>query len=126
MSCDSTITKSWQSTPPESTADDNAAVHICDRQRPETQNLLGQALATGYLSMAEFEARLDLVSIADTSADLAAVLADLPVAGLRATDPANSRTASARRGLRVHTAAYMAGILLKSLVWLIVTVSASA
>ena len=99
-----------------------------DRDRERTADLLAQALAQGYLGMAEFDARLQQVYDAHATPDLHQLTADLPVAELRRTDPRRiaARRAAARRGVRVHLAGYLAMVVIVLTVWLAVGLSAGA
>lgn len=93
-----------------------------DREREATADVLGQALAQGYLDMTEYESRLLAVYDAYTTPDLRQLTADLPVADLRRNDPRRqaARTAAARRGIHVHLAGYAAMTVTVLAVWLAV------
>lgn len=99
-------------------------VRAGDREREETADLLGQALAQGYLDMAEYEARLQQVYDAHTTPDLRQLTVDLPVAELRRNDPRRkaAKLAAARRGIHLHLAAYTAMVVIVLTVWLAVGV----
>jgi hypothetical protein len=58
-----------------------------DRDRENTATVLGQALAQGYLDMPEYERRVQLAFSTGTAAELRELLADLPLAHLRRSDP---------------------------------------
>ena len=58
----------------------STTVRAGDREREATADVLGQALAQGYLDLAEYESRLQTVYSAQTDPDLRALTADLPVA----------------------------------------------
>lgn len=93
-----------------------------DRERERTATDLGQALAQGYLSMAEYEDRLGRAFAAHSAGELDALIADLPVARLRDNDPRRraAQIAAARLSVRIHIAAYLAGALLMLGIWLAV------
>jgi hypothetical protein len=93
-----------------------------DRDRQATADLLGQALAQGYLGIDEFDARLRHVYDAHTSPDLQQLTADLPLAELRRNDPRRhaARRAAARRGVAIHLAGYLAMVVIVLTVWLAV------
>ncbi len=93
-----------------------------DRERERTATDLGQALAQGYLSMAEYEDRLGRAFAAHSAGELDALIADLPVARLRHNDPRRraAQIAAARLSVRIHIAAYLAGALLMLGIWLAV------
>ena len=89
---------------------------------------LGQAFAQGYLSIPDYETRLDQAFQAQTAGALRQVLSDLPVARIARDDPQRraARAAAARRGVRIHLAAYLAASLLMIGIWLAVAVTAGA
>lgn len=95
---------------------------VGDRDRDTTAELLGLALAQGYLDMTEYESRLQTVYDAHTAPDLRLLTSDLPVAELRRNDPRRraARTAAARRGIHLHVAAYLAMVVIVLTVWLAV------
>ena len=103
-------------------------VRAGDADREKTAALLGQALAEGYLDMAEYETRLQDTFTAVSRADLRLLTADLPVDRLERNDPRRreARARAARRGVPFHLAAYatMVGVVLT--VWLAVGLSAGA
>lgn len=103
-------------------------VRAGDTDREKTATLLGQALAGGYLDMAEYEARLQTAFTAPTRADLRALTADLPVEHLRRTDPRRraARTRAARRSVQFHVAAYLTMVVIVLTVWLAVGLTAGA
>ncbi|WP_460356238.1 DUF1707 SHOCT-like domain-containing protein [Mycobacterium sp. ZZG] len=103
-------------------------VRAGDRDRDATAALLGQALAQGYLDMAEYETRLQAVYDAHTTPDLRGLTADLPVVELRRNDPqrAAARRASARRGMHLHLAGYLAMVVVVLTVWLVVGLTAGS
>lgn len=104
------------------------AIRAGDRERERTANQLGQALAQGYLAMDEYETRLQAAFAAHTTADLHQLVADLPLARLRRGDPRHhaARRAAARRGVRIHVAAYLAMVVIVLTVWLAVGLTAGA
>ncbi|QZT60561.1 DUF1707 domain-containing protein [Mycolicibacterium austroafricanum] len=104
------------------------SVRAGDRDRDITAGLLGQALAQGYLAMAEYESRLQMVYDAYTMPDLGRLTSDLPVAELRRNDPQRraARVAAARRGVRVHLAGYLAMVVIVLTVWLAVGLGAGS
>lgn len=99
-----------------------------DRDRTRAADLLGQALAEGYLDLAEYESRLQTVYDTQTAPDLRQLTADLPVAELRRNDPRRraARRAAARRGIHLHLAAYLTMVVIVLTVWLAVGVATGA
>ena len=99
-----------------------------DRERESTADLLGQALAQGYLDLAEYEARLQSVYDTRVTPDLQRLTSDLPVAVLRRNDPRRKAAlrAAARRSVHIHLAAYLAMVVIVLTVWLVVGLSAGA
>lgn len=93
-----------------------------DRERDRTANDLGQALTQGYLTMPEYEDRLQSTFQAQTTGELRTLTADLPVNRLRRHDPARraAQQRAARLSVRIHLAAYVAGSLLMLAIWLAV------
>lgn len=93
-----------------------------DRERARTANDLGQALAQGYLTMPEYEDRLQSTFQAQTADQLRLLVADLPVNRLRRHDPRRhaAQQRAARMSVRIHLAAYLAGALLMLGIWLAV------
>ena len=73
------------------------SVRAGDREREQTANQLGQALAQGYFAMDEYETRLQATFAAHTTAELRELVADLPLDQIRRNDP---RRRQARRGRR--------------------------
>jgi hypothetical protein len=104
------------------------AVRAGDRDRETTANYLGQALAQGYLDMAEYERRVQTAFAAQTNAELRQLLADLPVGYLRRSDPRRraARQRAARMSVRLHLAAYLVMVVIVLTVWLAVALSAGA
>ncbi len=111
---------------PHPTAD--PGVRIGDYEREKVVARLGQAFAQGYLSIADYEARLDQVFEATTAGALGQALADLPVSLIARNDPQRhaAKAAAARRGVRIHLAAYLAASLLMIGIWLAVAESVDA
>jgi Domain of unknown function (DUF1707)/2TM domain len=103
-------------------------VRAGDREREQTANLLGQALAQGYLAMDEYEKRLQDTFAAHTTAELRELLADLPLAQLRRNDPQRqaARRRAARRGVQIHLGGYLAMVVIVLAVWLAVGLTAGA
>jgi hypothetical protein len=99
-----------------------------DREREASADLLGQALAQGYLDMPEYESRLRAVYDTQTTPDLGQLTSDLPIAELRRNDPRRqaARRAAARRGIHLHLAGYLAMVVIVLTVWLAVGLSAGA
>ncbi|OBB22266.1 hypothetical protein A5792_07125 [Mycolicibacterium peregrinum] len=93
-----------------------------DRERAQTANDLGQALTQGYLTMPEYEDRLQSTFQAQTADQLCRLVADLPVGRLRRHDPRRhaAQQRAARMSVRIHLAAYLAGALLMLGIWLAV------
>ena len=104
------------------------AVRAGDRDRDRTASQLGSALAQGYLDMAEYESRLQSAFAAHTTAELRDLVADLPLAQLRRTDPRRreARRKAARRGVHIHLAGYLAMVVIVLTVWLAVGLTAGA
>jgi Domain of unknown function (DUF1707)/2TM domain len=99
-----------------------------NRDREKTADLLGQALAQGYLQMDEYEARLQTVYQTHTAPQLHELLTDLPVDQIRRHDPRRraAMIAAARRGLRIHLGAYVAMVAIVLTVWAAVAATTSA
>ena len=110
------------------TAQATPSVRVGDREREKTANQLGQALAQGYLAMDEYETRIRAAFGAHTTAELGRLVADLPLAQLRRTDPRRreARRAAARRGVQFHLAGYLAMVVIVLAVWLTVGLTAGA
>jgi hypothetical protein len=104
------------------------SVRVGDREREQVIARLGQAFAQGYLAMPDYETRLDQAFEARTAGALSEVLNDLPVGRIVRDDPRRraARAAAARRGVRVHLAAYLAASLLMIGIWLAVALTAGA
>jgi hypothetical protein len=106
----------------------NPTVRVGDREREKVISRLGQAFTQGYLSIPDYETRLDQAFGAQTASALGEVLSDLPLARIARDDPQRraARAAAARRGVRIHLAAYLAASLLMIGIWLAVAVSVGA
>jgi hypothetical protein len=104
------------------------SVRVGDPEREKTASELGQALAQGYLSMDEYETRIQAAFGAHTTAELGRLVADLPLAQLRRTDPRRreARRAAARRGVQFHLAGYLAMVVIVLAVWLTVALTTGA
>ncbi|WP_333891814.1 DUF1707 domain-containing protein [Mycolicibacterium gadium] len=103
-------------------------VRAGDREREQTSNLLGQALAQGYFALDEYETRLQATFAAHTTAELHELVADLPLDRIRRHDPARrqARRRAAWRGVQIHFAAYVAMVVIVLTVWLAVGLTAGA
>jgi hypothetical protein len=103
-------------------------IRVGDRERERTVDRLGQALSQGYLSMEDYDTRLQDAVQADTVGKLDQVLVDLPIHRIVRADPRRQgrRVAAARTGLRIHLAAYLAMCLIVLTVWLAVALTAGA
>ena len=103
-------------------------VRAGDRERQATADVLGQALAQGYLDMSEYESRLQAVYDTYVTPDLRRLTSDLPLDELRRNDPRRqaARRAAARRGIHIHLAAYLAMVVIVLTVWLAVGLTAGA
>ena len=90
-----------------------------DRDREVAADRLGQAFAQGYLQLDEYEQRLQVVFGAHTTGELDRLLADLPLERIRRADPRRraARVEAARRGVRLHLAAYLAMAVVVLAVW---------
>ncbi len=110
------------------TAQFDDATRAGDRERETTADHLGQALAQGYLDMAEYEDRLQSAFRAHTTGELRRLLGDLPVHQLRRDDPRRraARQAAATMSVRLHLAAYLLMVVIVLTVWLAVGLSAGA
>ncbi len=99
-----------------------------DRDREKTADLLGQALAQGYLPLDEYDQRLQAVMHAQTSHQLHEFLADLPLDRIRRDDPRRhaARMAAARRAVRLHLGGYLAMVAVVLSVWAAVALTTDA
>ncbi|MDT5065426.1 MAG: hypothetical protein QOK02_1581 [Mycobacterium sp.] len=106
----------------------STVIRAGDRDREETANLLGQALAQGYIDMSEYERRVQTAFATHTTAGLRELVADLPLAYLRRTDPRKraARQRAARMSVRLHLAAYLTMVVIVLTVWLAVALSVGA
>jgi Domain of unknown function (DUF1707)/2TM domain len=106
----------------------NPTVRVGDREREKVISRLGQAFTQGYLSIPDYETRLDQAFAAKTAGALALALSDLPVGRIARDDPQRhaARAVAARRGVRIHLAAYLAAALLMIGIWLAVALSVGA
>ncbi|MEE6179424.1 DUF1707 SHOCT-like domain-containing protein [Mycobacterium sp. 050134] len=107
---------------------DTTSMFAGDHEREKTADLLGQALAQGYLPMDEYERRLDAVFQAQTVDELRRSLADLPLDRIRRQDPRAraARVAAARRAVRIHLGGYLAMAVIVLAVWAAVAVTTGA
>ena len=103
-------------------------VRAGDRDRERTATQLGQALAQGYLVFDEYESRLQAAVAAHTTAELRALVADLPLGALHRDNPQRraARRRAARLGVRIHVGAYLAMVVIVLTVWLAVGLTAGA
>ncbi len=103
-------------------------VRVGDDERRDVDGVLAQAMSLGYLTFDEWRARSDRVLAATTTAELATVTADLPVAELVRRDPARiaARTAGVRREIRTRTLGWLALAALMIVIWLAVAVPTGA
>jgi hypothetical protein len=99
-----------------------------DRDREKTAARLGQALAQGYLELHEYEQRVQTAFQTHTTRELKQLLADLPLDRIRRADPRRraARAAAARRGVRIHLAAYVAMTVVVLTVWAAVAATTGA
>ena len=103
-------------------------LRVGEREREQAADRLGSAFAQGYLTMDEYEARLEQAFGARTAADLDRLTADLPVRRIRQRDPRRqaARMHIARRSLQVHLIGWVATALLMIGIWLSVGVAAGS
>ena len=104
------------------------AVRAGDREREQTANQLGKALAQGYFALDEYESRLQATFAAHTTAELRDVVSELPLDRIRRNDPQrrHARRRAARRGVQIHLAAYLSMVVIVLTVWLAVGLTAGA
>lgn len=104
------------------------SVRVGDPERERTVTRLGRAFTQGYLSMEEYDTRLQQAVQADTAGALDRLLSDLPMTRISKQDPRRRarRVAAARRGVAIHAAAYLAMCLTVLGVWLAVAFSVGA
>jgi hypothetical protein len=103
-------------------------LRVGDREREMVITRLGQAFAQGYLSIPEYESRLDQALEAQTTGALNQPLSDLPVRRIARSDPRRraARVAAARRGVQIHLTAYLAASLLMIGIWLTLAITVAA
>src|SRR3981189_2739231 len=101
-------------------AQTSTGVRAGDRDRENTANLLGQALAQGYLDMPEYERRVQTAFATNSTAELRQLLARLPLAHLRHSDPRRraARQRAARMSVRLHLAGYLTMVVIVLTVWI--------
>ena len=101
---------------------------VGDHDRTATADVLSQALAQGYFDLAEYDTRVQAAFGAQTAEELRRIVADLPVAHLRRTDPRRiaARKNAARASVRQHLGAYAAMVVIVLTVWLAVALTAGA
>src|ERR1700751_4336530 len=98
-----------------------------DRDRQKAAAHLGQALTQGYLELDEYEQRVQTAFQTHTTAELKELLGDLPLDRIRRADPRRrARAAAARKGVRIHLAAYVAMTVVVLTVWAAVAVTTGA
>lgn len=107
---------------------DTTATLAGHHDREKTADLLGQALAQGYLQLDDYEQRLQAIYQAHTAHELRQLLKGLPLEHIRRHDPRRraARIAAARRGLRAHVAAYFAMVVVVLAVWAAVALTTDA
>ena len=98
------------------------------RDREKTADLLGQALAQGYLQVDEYDQRLQTVFHTHTAEELRELTEGLPIDRIRRHDPRRraARIAAARRGVRAHLYAYIAMCVIVLSVWAAVAMTTDA
>jgi hypothetical protein len=98
------------------------------RDREKTADLLGQALAQGYLQVDEYDQRLQMVFQTHTAEELHELTAGLPLDRIRRHDPRRraARIAAARRGARAHLYAYLAMCVIVLTIWAAVAMTTDA
>ena len=99
-----------------------------DHDRQRTAAHLGQALAQGYLELDEYDQRVQQAFQMHTTGELNQLLADLPLDRIRRADPRRraARAAAARKGVRIHLAAYLAMTAVVLVVWAAVAATTGA
>ncbi|OBI09285.1 hypothetical protein A5714_20000 [Mycobacterium sp. E2462] len=107
---------------------DTTATLAGNRDRERTADLLGQALAQGYLQLNDYDQRLQAIYQTHTAHELRQLLGDLPLDHIRRHDPRRraARIAAARRGVRAHLAAYLAMVVIVLTVWAAVALTTDA
>ena len=93
-----------------------------DREREKTADYLGLALTQGYLTMGDYEQRLQSTFSAQTTTELDGLLLDLPVERQRHNDPRRhtENLRAARLSVRIHAGVYLAVSVLMLGIWLAV------
>jgi hypothetical protein len=106
----------------------SAIIRVGDHDRVATADVLSQALAQGYFDLGEYETRVQSAFAAQRADELRRIVADLPVAHLRRTDPRRiaARKNAARASVRLHLGAYAAMVVIVLTVWLAVALTAGA
>jgi hypothetical protein len=96
------------------------SLRIGDAERAHASSQLGQAFTLGYLSIAEYQNRLDQALQACTGADLSRLTADLPLFSPDRADPGRqaAHQAAALRGVRIHLSLYLLAAVAALSVWL--------
>jgi hypothetical protein len=104
------------------------AMRAGDRERERAVCRLGQAFSQGYLSLEEYDSRLQQAVQADTAGMLDQLLADLPINQISRRDPRRRarRSAAARTSVKIHLAAYLAMAATVTVIWLAVALTAGA
>lgn len=107
---------------------DDPRLRVGDREREKVITRLGQAFAQGYLSIPEYETRLDQALEAHTAGALNQPLSDLPVRRIARSDPQRraARIAASRRGVQIHLTLYLAASLLMIGIWLALAIAVDA
>jgi hypothetical protein len=121
-------TSSAPAGPALTSADAVASPRVGNAERERAGSDLGQALALGYLSMEEYKVRFDAALRARTVADLHELLADLPTDRMARANPPHreARRVAAVRGMRIHLALYLLGVLVAVAVWAVTAVAFGA
>lgn len=114
--------------PPHHRANSDPRIRVGDREREKVITRLGQAFTQGYLSIPEYETRLDQALQAQNAGALDQLLGDLPVGRIARNDPRRraARVAAARRGVQIHLTAFVAAALLMIGIWLALAVAVGA
>lgn len=104
------------------------SIRVGDPERERAASKLGQAFTLGYLSMEEYETRLEQALQARTAGALHHLLIDLPVDRINRHDPRRraARKAVARRAVHVHLALYMVMAILTVGIWLAIAITVGA
>lgn len=97
---------------------------VGDPERQRTASQLGQAFTQGYLSMEEYENRLQQAFAAHTADALHHLLTDLPVEQINRRDP--RRRAARRRGVHLHLLLFLLMAALSMGIWLAIALTAGA